>query len=54
MLDNAHVVIYNAIKVVVDNYRPIAYCQLQLVARLCYTVKSMLLNSNSGSTAEPH
>jgi len=37
--------LYNANKVVADNYRPIAYCQLQLVARLCYTVKSMLLDS---------
>ena len=27
--------LYNTNKVVVDNYRPIAYCQLQLVARLC-------------------
>jgi len=31
--------LHNANKVVVDNYRPIAYCQLQLiVARLCYKI----------------
>jgi len=30
--------LYNTNKVVVDNYRPIAYCQLQLVARLGYKI----------------